>query len=104
MYPLRPRAQIGFAAGTPRSMAGRASVRRGPPPNIVQQRRSTGSAAGGLGFGFGGGAGFGAVVVDGVTTVTSVTFVSRVPPGGDRVRNTATPIPTRKTTATGTMS
>src|SRR5262245_24446836 len=101
MYPFRPRAQIGFATGTPRSIDGRARVRRGPPPNIVQHRLSTGSVLGGLGFG-------GGVVVvsgaDGVTTVTSVTFVSSVPPGGCRVRSRAMPVPSTTRTAAARMS
>ena len=82
-------------------MAGRASVRLGPPPNIVQHRLSTGSVCGGFGFGGGVGVVSGAVVV-GVTTVTSVTFVSSVPPGGCRVSSTAIPVPsTRRTKRRG---
>src|SRR6185436_7427793 len=65
---------------------------------MFQQRRSTGSVLGGGGFG-GLGVVWAAVVV-GVTTVTSVTFVSSVPLGGCRVSSTAIPVPsTRRTTA-----
>src|SRR5512134_4023085 len=73
----------------PRSSAGRERSRFGPPPNIVQQRRST------SGRGGGGGGGGGSAGTVGATTVTSVTSVSSVPDGSVRVASTATPAPTQ---------
>src|SRR5688572_3908125 len=98
MYSLSPRAQSGLALGIPRSIAGRASSRRGPPPNIVQQRLSTSGLGGGRGSG-----GSVSVVGGGATTVTSVTAVSSFPLGRLGVRTSAAPTPRASANAPATM-